>query len=218
MSSIKSTPKLSPFSQIRMHVEAALRGPRDILWPSQTSTESSDYGWPVLSLALSSSQTDQMEYRTIYANYLNEDQNTAILRAVYWDGETSRKAFRKEEANFVPALSAKFSSIRADDLLKCLSFFNDTSITISSILPSKKLKFIKKIRIEYDYASNTYESSWSSDNLENEVFEQKWNKIWFLMTEILDNAYINVDVEENYWLVQPIVVYDFQTYQSNFLL
>lgn len=200
----------------RVRAGGTLRGPANITL--QQSSEKGFYGWPLLSLEAQEGRTDRIESRIIYANLFNEEQATAVLRSVYWDGEIARKAYRQKEQPFQLYLPARFVQMPTQQVREWLSQFDGASTIVNDAIGEDDTIIIRRLRIERDYKASVFEKIWQVQDESHAALNQRWNQVWQHMTESLskvESAIRISDVDEDFWLGRPWVRYDMEKWQPN---
>jgi hypothetical protein len=200
------------FSNVRIQAEAIWRGPKNLVIRDPASEPF--YGWPHLCLEAKMSGTDRVEARSIYANLFDVSQPFAILRAVYWDGVSTRTAFRKSIKSFTLKLPARFVKIPIRKLKIWLSEFDGVNVALSGIDESNDdVEIIRRLRIEYDYMSCVFEKVWQIQDKNHSILNQKWQKLWTQTTKALVIEPLVTNFDEDFWFVLPKVKYDYKTYK-----
>jgi hypothetical protein len=208
-----SSRSLSPFAAIRVEACAIWRGPKNI--EVSDSEGVSFYGWPTLSLEVTTGQTDRVESRTMYANLFDDLQHFAILRAVNWDGRLIKKTVVEQGENFKLMLPARFVKIPVEWARTWLSEFDGMNVAINEVLSDDNTVDIRRLRIEQDYKTCVFEKIWQTHNSSYAPLNQKWDGVWRQMTGALTNEPLVTDFDEDFWFVNPEIVYDLQTYQPD---
>lgn len=207
----------SPYASLRVKANAIWRGPEDITIPDLGGD--TFYGWSTLSLELRPKWEDRLESRIVYANIYDVKQKTVILRAVYWDRVAARKAIAKPEQgeSYNLMLPARFVKVPAEVFKGWLSDFDNVNVVINTPKKEDKKAGIRRLRIERDYAASIFEKVWQTENKKHSLLNQKWDSIWKQMSNILSQEPFVVNLDEDFWFVNPQVKYNFRTYQPDLL-
>jgi hypothetical protein len=173
------------------------------------------YGWPVLSLEkLIVAPADYIESRSVYANLYDTSQQIAILRAVSWNGEAVRKLIREHGREFKLIIPARFVKLPIEALKGWLLEFDRTRVTVNIACPNETTN-VKKIRIEPDYTCCIFEKMWQTHPVKHSKLDQRWDRVWRQMTQILLKEPWVQDLDEDFWYMSPEVRYDFRVYQPD---
>ncbi len=210
----KQTFPTPPFIDLRVQAVAILNGPRDITIPAKKGDKF--YGWPMLTLELKSAQGDYIECRSVYANLFNKSQKSAILRATSWDGNSARADFYRDPNRFKLQLPARFVEIPIRRLRSWLACFDGIQIELKNIHEVNEEESIRRLRIERDYKSQTFEKMWQLRNSDNTELRSAWDNVWFQMTKSLLTAPRVENLAEGFWFVMPEIRYDFQKFTPDF--
>lgn len=205
----KAAKQKSSFSTVRLLAWKVWEGPEYISWQEDLEPHG---GWPVLSLEITAADKDQIDSRIIYADLFDETQNSAILRAVYWDGVSARKAVRTEGEDFIPIIPAKLVHFDVQELEAWLTELNGIEILIPGKCERVSTEDIKKLRTSVDYKSCTFELVWQSNEERLDVLNNKWKSIWQKMSEALKRGADVVEFNEDYWFAETRSRYDFNVY------
>lgn len=204
-----NTPR--PFGTVRVRALAILHGPADITL--QQSSAEGFYGWPLLNLEAQEGRKDRIESRIVYANLFDEEQATAVLRSVFWDGEAARTVYRQREQPFRLSLPARFVLVSVQQAREWLSQFDNASTVINDAIGEEDTVIIRRLRIERDYKSTVFEKVWQAQDKSHETLNQRWDQVWSYMTESLQTGPLISDADEDFWLARPWGRYDMKGWQ-----
>jgi hypothetical protein len=208
--------KLHVFGKVRLQASAISRGPSNIVIEGQEGEYF--YGWPVLSLEARAYRGDRVESRSVYANLSNESQQSIVLRAVCWNGRAVRNAIgqQKGEPKIDLVTPAKYVKLPVEHLRKWLSEFDDVSVAANDACGHyDEQTLIRGLRIDKEYMICVFEKVWQAQDSSNPLLDKKWDHVWQKMTEVLAVEPSITDFDENFWIVNPEVKYDFGAYQAN---
>ncbi|NWJ48693.1 MAG: hypothetical protein HXX08_22765 [Chloroflexi bacterium] len=200
------------YSLIRTDVHNLLLGPTSFYWQHD---HDSFYGWSVLSLHMRLGWEDRNEVRTVYGNLFDSSQDYSVLRAVFWNGIVERAKVRKEKEAYIGQLPARFIEIPVSLLREWLNEFDDLSLKIDLSSQLDESVKVRRLRIERDYYSEIFEYIWQK---ENELFSElnnKWQKVWDQMTELLSSSKIVTDFSEEYSAYEGRVHYNLDAYSAD---
>lgn len=205
----------SLFSTVRVQADVILGGPQNVLWASEKEGDPPYYGWPVLLLEkMRAAPIDQVESRCVYANLLDNTQQFAVLRAVTWDGGAVRKIVREQEQNFKLVMPARFVKLPVERLKVWLSKFESLRVILNNYTDDDTVT-IRRLRIKQDYVHRIFEKVWQTQDTDHTILNQQWSEVWVQMTEVLAIEPSVINLEEDFWFVNPKIVYDFQAYQPD---
>jgi hypothetical protein len=211
-----STRQPSLFSTVRTQANAILRGPQNILWAPDVESEPPYYGWSALLLEkMKAAPVDYIEARSVYANLFDNTQQFAVLRAVSWNGETTRKLVREQGQNFKLLMPARFVKLPIERLKTWLSEFNGISITVNIDCIDDDAANIRRLRIKQDHISCIFEKVWQAHQTNHSKLNQKWDQVWTQMTESLITEPSITNLDEDFWFVKLDIAYDFRTYRPD---
>jgi len=200
---------IPPFLATRVDAVAICTGPASITARLQ---EQIFWGWPILKLEITAADADLVESRTVYADLVDDSQRVAVLRAVHWDGKSAKRAISTGQP-FELALPARFTVLPVVRLRTWLSEFEGVSVSLHILLERDPAIDIRKLRIELDYKTWIFEKVWQLADSNHAILNQKWNKMWNEMTDILISQPALDDFYEDFWFVNPEVRYDVESYQ-----
>ena len=203
------TKNQSPFSAVRLRTRWAWVGPEYLSWEEDSEPYA---GMPVISLSLTSFDKDQIDSRVVYADMFDESQESAILRAAYWNGDPIRKAVRDEGTDFTPVIPVKFVRIDIKELNTWLIELDGLRVQIPSKCERVPTEDIRSLRTSVDYKSCIFEFVWQSNEKRLETLNNKWNSIWQKMSDALSINDSMVSFEEHYWFVEPKFRYELVSY------
>jgi hypothetical protein len=207
----KRIPIQTEFANISIAANAILHGPKDIVVSNLKGQKF--YGWPNLTVEVRDARTVRIESRSVYANLFDTSQKSAILRAVYWDGLSARKAFKEQTNNNRVVLPARFVVVSTQRLRTWLSQFHDLDIRVSTKYDADKTTDVRRLRIESNYVSQIFEKVWQRQDPQHTSLNERWNRVWRWMTESLHEESVIEGIIEDFWFVNPEVHYDLRTYQ-----
>lgn len=211
-----STRRPSPFSAARMRAHFVVRGPQSILWESDIEDVPPYYGWSVLLLKNArSAPEDYIETRSVYANLFDDTQHFAVLRAVSWNGQATRKLVREQGQNFELVLPARFVKLPVEQLKAWLNEFDGLSIILSGDCTVDDSINVRKLRIKQDLTTCIFERTWQGQNANYTELNNRWAQIWAQMTKVLLTNSTITSIDEDFWLIDPNVTYDFLNYQPD---
>jgi len=206
----------STYGDLRMEAQTVWRGPKHMGF--YVNDNNSSYGWSVLSLEIKSGRGDIIDSRCVYAHLFNDEQQFALLRAVYWDGVSAKKAFRKHKGNYNLVLPARFVKLPVGKLKTWLMAFEGLSTTISKRTNNVEIVNIKRLRIEYDYVSPKFEQIWQIEEPEYAKLNDVWDKVWLDMTNTLLVEASITRFSEHFDFAISKFSYDFQTYRPDLVI
>jgi len=209
---------LSPVSVIRIQARAIWRGPQSVELHDDGGV--SFYGWRTLALELRPGKADRIESRSVYANLYDRTQPTAILRAVYWDGELVRRQTKQPEDKDRPfrlKVPARFVQMPVDRLVAWLAQLEGVSIPVDDMCGDDGATSIRRLRIERDYLSCIFEKVWRLEDPKHARLNKRWDQIWQEMNTSLTNEQLVGNVVENFWFVKPRVRYDLRAYDISLI-
>lgn len=199
------------YGSVRAQASAIYTGPKSV---EAVLNDQRFWGWPILSLEVRAAQIDSIESRSVYANLVNESQHVAILRAVYWDGQSAKKAIY-DGRPFTMVLPARFVIMPLKRLDLWLAEFADIVVSVSTKSEKDETVDIRKLRIELDYIASIFEKVWQVRDSAHAVLNKKWSGVWDQMTEQLKNGPALSDLSENFRFVIPEVRYEFNTFHPD---
>jgi len=202
------------FGNVRLQASAIWRGPYNIV--IEGSRGRYFYGWPILSLEARAYKTDRIESRSVYASLSRKSQRIVVLRAVTWDGKATRETIRRQGENlqFDLVMPAKYVGLPVKHLKAWLSQFDDVTVLANETCEDDDdLTIIRRLRIDKNYATCTFEKVWQSQAPRNTLLNQKWEYVWEQMTKALTTKPPITNFDEEFWFVNPEVKYDFEAYQ-----
>jgi hypothetical protein len=212
--SVHKSSAFEHFGHIGMQAQVILHGPKDITWDDGEKGGPPFYGWSILSLRITNANLpSQFESRSVYANLYDKSQQFGVLRATSWDWKGTREAFREQGANFKLIMPARFVKLPIEQLNKWLLAFKDLKTTVDERCPVNSEVPIRGLRIERDYKACLFEKVWQNQSVKYAKLNEKWNQIWHQMTEALEVGPFIDHLNEDFWLNQLEVKYDFQAYQ-----
>ena len=215
MTNIARTSPASAYGALRSQTSAILTGPKSL------TLDKGFYGWPCLTLQIQAGWEDRVESRIVYANLANQEQEIAILRAVFWDGEANKKAIRQGQPISTPTLAARFVVIQTSKLNEWLSSFADISVKAFDNFETEEddRADIKKLKIVIDYKSSIFERVWQTSKDIYTNLNEPYAAVWSEMTDLLlqEKPYDGT-INEDFWIGNPPVEYDFDAYNPDFNL
>lgn len=181
-----------------LHVaEIALKGPINI------KINSSFWGWPNLALSTNVMPKIEgiMESRIIYANPNDDEQDSAILRQVIWDAQTTRKSVLqefqqgKEPSITHPTLFTRYVWVDMNWLYQMIQLLEDLFIPLK--IPEEDELFREVYHLKIERSDRTMiEASWGkSSSGAFVVLSKSWENIWQQMTDFLQSSKV-IDSEE----------------------
>ncbi len=201
------------FGKIGTSAQLIQRGPRDIVIDDLDGERF--YGWPHLMLEVRDWQSVRFESRSVYANLFDKSQNSAILRAVYWDAPSTRTRLKAHPKTFRLVLPARFVVVPVRRLRKWLAEFSGVHIKLPDAYQADKTADVKRLRIERSYLSQVFEVVWQLKDQEYGVVNERWDRVWIQMTRALTQA-PTVDIpDEDFWFVNPKIRYNLTSYQPD---
>lgn len=178
------------------------------------------YGWSVLSLAVRFAYPILLESRIAYAHLFDEEQQTAILRAVSWDDRVAQRAIRAHGQQAPLQVPARFVRVPLDQLRSWLTAFKDLTITADQVLVEETSIPIRRLRVEWEYTSCVIEKVWKGDATAHATLLAAWTGVWEQMGAALRTApqLAAQEIEELFYATQPDTsVYTAQEYRPDWL-
>jgi len=173
------------------------------------------YGWPYILLAVRAPTLDWQETRIVYANIYDKFQKYGIIRSVLWNGTHARKLFRTDPSSVSLSIPAKFVVIPMDRVEFCLKPFQRVSSPVLVKDDEPKIE-IRRIRIERDYATGVFERTWHLSSIPKSLraLDEAWSTVWEYLGEDLHRSNQIEDIEEDFWIENFQMNYDFEGYNN----
>jgi hypothetical protein len=185
------------------------RSPQSLAWEWQG--DPNGYGSSVLVLEYGTSDL-LMETRTLYGDMLDAEQQHAILRAAQWKMDDAYKSITKQGDAFVLNMPARYVVVPVKTMVDWLSMFANLSVQVNLISDADRTMGVRRLRIQQDFVTHAFERAWEGDRIENHELNQRWNRVWDLMTEAL-SAEPTIDTfRESFWGDTSRVKYDLERY------
>jgi len=205
--------KKTPYGRTRRLAYDLWRGPEYITKPD----ENEPFGGPcILRLALrtGTSAKPQIEARAVYGSFTEQD---AILRAVYWDGQTAVKNSEREEQQI--KIPASFVRVPVASMRQWISIFDNLQTSLQTMPQQNDSLPICSLRVEIDAVYSVFEKVWQVAPGEADELQHAWQDVWQQLGLALETFPAITDVEEIFPYVEgKPEVYDVQAYKPSLQL
>jgi len=199
----------------RQQVFSYWRGPRNI--DAVINAAEQFHGWQTLALdvRMNHGLDPEFESRSVYGIIHNESEESAILRAVYWNQSTERRKMMQHGFNYVFGMPARFVRVSADQLRTWVTCFAGVSIFIDPTWGTDVPEPIRRLRIESDYYASILETTWATGAKADRELDQRWETVWEDMTKSLRSAPVVHVLQEKYPTVEGTPRYDLDAYRPD---
>lgn len=204
----------SVYGVVRREAFAILRGPSSVEVKDEFG-EVSFWGWPTLSLEVRVGRPVRIESRLVYANLLDDSQDTVVLRAATWNAGATLQGMQDHGPNYRLALPARFVQLPTGELRAWLAEFDTVTVAIKGTPQDDDDIPIRRIRIEYDYFACIFEKVWQIRDADSARLNQTWELIWDRLTQQLLTAPAIANVDEYFSPLNHDIHYDLQSYQPD---
>ncbi len=194
------------------------------LWrgPDYMRNQDDDHPWSglcVLRLAMRQDTEKQImiEARAAYTYLAHEDQQNAILRAVYWDSQTTVGKSRDDTSPI--KIPARFVQIPVSLVQQWLRAFDTVQTSIRMFAHADDSLPICSLRVETESVNCAFEKVWQVVEGEDSELNRLWQDTWQQMGQSLQTAPSVAGLEESFHCVKVEPdSYDFQAYTPSLRL
>lgn len=206
------------YAAARRQAKTIYRGPDNIVIPDENGGHAF-YGWRILALeARWGGVQDIVESHVVYANLLNALQQTAILRTTLWDSNDIRRQIAASDVPYRLTLPARFVHVPTDVVRTWVTSFEDMRVPFSTRQDHAEDTIIKRVRIEWDYATTVWERMWRLDDASLHELDRNWADVWAAMAESAEGATAVTGMDEGFFQVPLDFAYDTEAYYPALLL
>ena len=200
---------------VRRQVFSFWRGPRAI--EASIDAKTQFWGWQTVSLDRRADHglDPELESRSVYGVVHNESEDLAILRAVYWNHATERELMKQDGFNYTFGMPARFVKVSADQLRDWIGRFSGATVPISASWGRNIPDSVRRLRIESDYYSSVFESTWGGGAEAFEDLSQRWETVGHEMTGALQTAPVVTEISEEFAHPEGTPRYDLKGYRPD---
>jgi hypothetical protein len=149
----------------------------------------------------------------VYAPLDSSPQDSALLRAVFFDRNVERKRFLAGNDLYQLELPARFVLIPLEQLQHWLRLFAGIEIVIGIKKSHQDTSAItRKLQIEWVSNSQSFGLTWVSSDLDRNFLNPLWNQVWLEMDNLLATSPVVHVLDERLFRSEIVPTYKLSEY------